>query len=60
MLTKQKVRASLKKLPEAFTIDDLIDHLIFIQKVDEGLAQSNAGKVNTGEQSKKKLSKWLK
>ncbi len=60
MLTKQKVRNSLRKLPESFTIDDLIDHLIFIQKVDEGLAQSNARKVNTKEQSKKKLGKWLK
>ncbi|MDZ4847547.1 MAG: hypothetical protein SH857_18585 [Chitinophagales bacterium] len=60
MLTKQKVRDSLRKLPENFTIDDLIDHLLFTQKVEEGLAQSHAGKVHTKEQAKKKLGKWLK
>ncbi len=60
MLTKQKVQNTLKKLPDSFTIDEFIDQLIFIQKMEKGLAQSNAGKVHTKEQAKKKLGKWLK
>ncbi len=50
----------MKKLPETFTIDDLIDQLIFIQKVEEGIAQSKAGKVHTKSEARKKLAKWLK
>ena len=37
MLTREQVRSTIDKLPENFTIDQLIDHLIFIDKVEEGL-----------------------
>jgi len=34
MLTKDKLRQSINKLPDSFTIDELIDQLIFIEKVE--------------------------
>ena len=60
MLTKDKLRQSINKLPDTFTIDELIDQLIFIEKVEEGLEQSKEGKVYTTEQVKQELNKWLK
>jgi len=60
MLTKEQVFSSIEKMPEQFSIDQLIDKLIFIDKVEIGLKQSESGNVNTKEQSKQKLSKWLK
>lgn len=60
MLTREQVRGTIDKLPDNFTIDQLIDHLIFIDKVDEGLNQSKADKVHTQEEAKQKLKKWLK
>jgi len=45
---------------EQFSIDYLFDKLLFINKVEIGLAQSENGQVNTKEQAKQKLSKWLK
>ena len=60
MLTKEQVFNSIEKMPEQFSIDQLIDKLIFIDKVEIGLKQSESGNVNTKEQSKQKLSKWLK
>ena len=47
-------------MPEQFSIDQLFDKLLFINKVEIGLAQSENGQVNTKEQAKQKLSKWLK
>jgi len=51
---------TVERLPEQFSIDQLIDKLIFIDKVETGLQQSMLGNVNTKEQTKQKLSKWLK
>jgi len=60
MLTRTQVVDTLEKMPEQFSIDQLFDKLLFINKVEIGLAQSENGQVNTKEQSKQKLSKWLK
>jgi len=55
MLTKDKLRQSINKLPDSFTIDELIDQLIFIEKVEEGLKQSKERKVFSNENVKKLL-----
>ena len=60
MLTRTQVFDTLEKMPEQFSIDQLFDKLLFINKVEIGLAQSESGQVNTKEQAKHKLSKWLK
>jgi hypothetical protein len=60
MITKTQIINTLDKLPHNLTIDQVIDQLIFIEKVQKGLDDSTKGKVNTKEQAKKKLAKWLK
>jgi predicted transcriptional regulator len=47
-------------LPEELTVDQVIEHLIFMHKVDRGRADSASGKIYTKEEAKKKLEKWLK
>jgi predicted transcriptional regulator len=47
-------------MPDSFSIDELIDKLVFIEKVEKGLAQSEKGEVYTTEQAKKLLKKWSK
>jgi predicted transcriptional regulator len=58
MLTKEKVNSTVNRLPESFTIDELIDQLIFIEKVEEGYLQSEAGKVVSNEDVKLMIDKW--
>jgi len=60
MLTRTQVFDTLEKMPEQFSLDQLFDKLIFINKVEIGLSQSASGRVNSKEQAKQKLSKWLK
>ena len=60
MLTKDKLTRSITNLPESFTIDELIDQLIFIEKVEEGLKQSDQGKVVSNEDVKLIIDKWSK
>jgi predicted transcriptional regulator len=60
MITKTQLISTLEKLPENLTIDQVIDHIIFIEKVQKGLEDSENGRVYTNEEARKKLSKWLK
>jgi hypothetical protein len=60
MITKTQLIDTLNKLPENLTIDQVIDHIIFVEKVQKGLADSAEGKINSKEEAKQKLNKWLK
>ena len=60
MISKTLLIQTLDKLPENLTIDQVIDQVIFLEKVQKGLDDSANGRVNTKEQAKKKLSKWFK
>jgi hypothetical protein len=60
MLTKEKIIESLKDLPENFSIDELFDRIILLNKIEVGLQQIKSGKVNTTAQAREKLAKWLK
>ena len=60
MLTKEKLNKSITNLPDSFTIDELIDQLIFIEKVEEGLKQSDQDKVVSNEDLKLIIDKWSK
>jgi hypothetical protein len=60
MLTKENVIKTVSKLPDSFSLDELIDKLLFIDKVQKGLEESFADKVHSKEEAKNRLSKWLK
>ena len=60
MLTKEKILQTLKDLPDTFSIDELFDRIVLLNKVEMGLEQSNSGQVNTTDQARDKLKKWLK
>jgi predicted transcriptional regulator len=60
MITKTQIIDSLNNLPENLTIDQVIDHLVVVEKIQKGLKDSASGRVYDKEQAKKKLKKWLK
>lgn len=60
MITKNKLVKSINEMPDKFSLNDLLDRIVFLQKVEIGLEQSKTGKVNSSAKAKEKLSKWLK
>ncbi|MDN3689466.1 MULTISPECIES: hypothetical protein [Cyclobacterium] len=60
MITKTQIINSLDQLPEHLTIDQVVDHLIFLENVQKGLDDSVNGRINTKEEAREKLNKWLK
>jgi len=59
MLTKSTVKKQLKKLPEKFTLDDLVEQLIKIQKIEKGLKDSEENKVITEQDLDNETDKWF-
>jgi len=60
MITKTQIKNSLENLPENVTVDQVIDQLIFIEKIQKGLDDSKNGRINSKEEAKEKLNRWIK
>jgi hypothetical protein len=60
MLTKQNVLKTINSLPDKFSLEEVIDRLLLIQKIEIGIDQAEKGKTISTSEAKKKLKKWLK
>ena len=60
MLTKKRIINAIESLPDNFSIDEVIDRIVLLQKIEIGLEQSEKGETYTHAEAKKKLKKWLK
>jgi len=52
---KQRAIEALQALPDDATIDDAIERLWLIAKIEEGLRQSDAGQLTDHEEVKKRF-----
>jgi predicted transcriptional regulator len=59
MLTKDKVRKTVDRLPENFTVDQIVEELVILNRIEEGLKDIDEGRVFTTDQAKKELKTWL-
>ena len=59
MLTKEKLLETIKDLPDHFSVEELFERVIFLQKVELGLEQSKTNQVFTTNEAREKLKKWL-
>ena len=53
---KDRAIQALQTLPDHATIDDAIERLCFIAKIEEGLRQSDAGQLVAHEEVKQQVS----
>ena len=60
MLTKTNLKKQIEKLPEEFSIDELVERLILIEKIERGNKQSEAGQVISESELDKEIEKWFK
>jgi len=60
MLTKSKLKEEIEKLPETFSIDELVERLIFIEKVENGISQSKKGDIISEDELDNEIEKWFK
>ncbi len=59
MIVKEKLVKSIKEMPAKFSLDDLLDRIVFLQKIEMGLDQSKTGKTHSTAKAKEVLRKYL-
>lgn len=59
-MTKETAAAAIKEMPQQFDVDELIEKLIFIENVEEGLKQIDEGKKIPLAEVEKIVSAWRK
>ena len=59
MLNREKVIETIKQLPDNFPLDEVIERIILLDKIETGLQQSSRGQVTPDENIDEKLPKWL-
>jgi len=53
--TKERILEALRNLPADATVDDAIERLVFMAKVEEGLAQLDSGQGIPHEEVKRRF-----
>jgi predicted transcriptional regulator len=51
---------AVRDLPDDASIEDAMQRLFFLAKIDRGLQQADAGQTIPHAQVKEKMAKWLK
>ena len=60
MLTKARIKEQIDKLPEKFSLDELIERLILIEKIESGIKQSENGEVISEDEMDNEIEKWFR
>lgn len=59
MLTKEIVNSQIKDMPNEFTLDELIERLLVVEKVNKGLNEVDLGKTISEAELDKKMAEWF-
>ncbi len=59
MLTKEKLKATIEQFPEHFTVEELIERLLVLEKIEKANEQSLNGKVISEKELEKKMTEWF-
>jgi len=59
MTTKEKVLQAVNNLPDDASIEDAMDRLLFLAKIERGLQQVDAGQTIPHSEVKERMAKWL-
>jgi predicted transcriptional regulator len=57
-MKRDKLMETVKDLPQEFDLEELIERLIFMEKIEKGLQQIEDGKTVPHEQVKEIIKKW--
>ncbi len=60
MITKQKVLQVVQDLPDDASIEDAMERLLLLAKIDRGIQQADSGQTIAHGQVKERMAKWLK
>ena len=60
MNTKEMVLEAVKNLPDNAEIEDAMERLLLLAKIERGIEQADAGQTISHDEVKQRVSKWLR
>jgi hypothetical protein len=60
MIIKKQLTLTLEQFPEQFSLEELIDKLILLDKIERGNIQSEKNEVINEEELENEMQKWFK
>lgn len=60
MIEKEQAIKAIQDLPQNATIEDAMEKLYLLYKIDRGIKQANEGNKISQDEAKKKMERWLK
>ncbi|MCF8371990.1 MAG: hypothetical protein K9H64_10230 [Bacteroidales bacterium] len=60
MITKEKLKSHISKFPDVLSIDELIDRLVFVDKLEKRIEQSNNNETISEQDLEKEMQEWFK
>jgi len=59
MIVKNQILKVIQELPQDATVEDVMERLYLLYKVERGIEQAEAGQKITQEEARKRMAKWL-
>jgi predicted transcriptional regulator len=60
MGTKQQILKAIEDLPDDASVEDAIDRLYLLYKIDKGICQADQGNLITQDEARQRMAQWLK
>jgi predicted transcriptional regulator len=60
MTEKEKVLQAVRDMPDDASIEDAMERLLFLAKIEKGILQADAGKTIPQEDVTERMKKWLR
>ena len=60
MLTKTSVIETIARFPDNFSIDELVDKMILLEKIEKGIQDADNGRVISEDELEKRIEEWSK
>jgi len=58
MITKERLYKQIEGLPDKIEVEELIEKLLLIEKIDNRIVESDEGKTITEDQLDKEIQTW--
>jgi predicted transcriptional regulator len=60
MTEKEKVLQAVSNMPDDASIEDAMERILFLAKIEKGIIQADAGQTIAHEHVKERMEKWLR
>ncbi len=60
MSTKEQMLKLIQELPDNATVEDAMERLYLLHKVERGISQADAGQKVSQEEARRRMARWLK